>query len=263
MPPSIARSLPPTLARSTSRAIGGARLPWSGDSGGAVGEPLWYAHGFTDSDYYQSVDGAGRGAIGTVRLVGVLLSLPGFGQKVLVNRCVNSGQGWRIQTGLSLDTISVIAGTAFAYGESPRHTFAAGDVGDLFVLHGWVDAGGLHMAIAGAEIGTGTPTIACTDPGGTNRVTLGRYQYAGGLSCPHVGIVSLCASPTAMTLSQIAADAAAIMSSGSRLVLPTMPGEDMRFVAFDAEPSGGDWHDRDGDDCTLTENGAVSFTAVP
>lgn len=35
MPPSIARSLPSTLARSTSRAIGGARLPWESDDGGS------------------------------------------------------------------------------------------------------------------------------------------------------------------------------------------------------------------------------------
>lgn len=223
---------------------------------------LYYAHGWTDSDYYQNAAGEGRGILGTVRLVGYLASLPAAVQKVLAGRTDASNNGWRLQTGISVEGISLIAGgSGTGWAESPRYTFAAGDVGRLFVLHGWVDAGGVHLAIGGAEVGAGSGSlITTTDPGGAAYLTLGRWQHAGGFSNPHVGIASLCASPTVMTPAEIAADAAAIMLSGTRLLLPTMPGEDLRLVAADA--LAGPWVDRDGNDCTLAESGAVSVSVV-
>jgi len=231
-------------------------------------EPLYYAHNWSDTNYYQGPSGAGRAVVGTVRLVGYWIDMPTSGvQKIIAGRISAAQHGWRINTGLGgASTISVVMGGSLSgWAISPTYTVQAGDVGELFVLHAWPDLStGVHMAIGGAEVGAGSGSaIAVTEPGAGDLLTLGRYQHAGGFGCPHIGIVSLCASPTVMTLPQIAADASAIMSSGNKLVLPTMPGEDMRFVAFDARPSGGDWHDRDGDNCTLSENGTVSFTAVP
>lgn len=232
------------------------------------GEPLWYAAGWSDTNFYQGPSAGGRAVVGTVRLVGYWIDMPTSGvQKIIAGRISAAQHGWRINTGLgAASTISVVMGGSLSgWQVSPTYTVQAGDIGELFVLHTWPSAvDGVHMAIGGAEVGAGSGSpIITTEPAAGDLLTLGRYQHAGGFGCPHIGIVSLCASPTVMTLPQIAADAAAIMASGRTLVLPTMPGEDMRFVAYDARPDGGNWRDRDGDDCTLAENGTVTFTAVP
>lgn len=226
------------------------------------GEPLFEARDFSDVNYYQGAAGSGAPLLGTGRLVGRLLSMPGFGQKIIVTRAVNTGEGYRVQTGLSLNNITAIVGNAGAYGTSEPFVFAAVDVGNLFVMHFWIDGGGLHMAIGGAEVGPPVATIGNSNPGGSVALTIGRYQYAGGFSNPHIGVVSFSATATAMTPAQVAADAAAIMSSGTRLVLPTMPGEDLatRYVAIDA--LGGPWPSRAGNN-PLTENGSVVVSAVP
>lgn len=230
-------------------------------------EPLYYVHGFTDSDYYSSSAGDGTGTIGTVRAVLRVLSVPTAGVQKIIACQISSGQvGWRLQWGLGgLSSISAVMGGAVTgWAISPLHTVTAGDVGDLLAVHAHAGAGGVHLYIGGAEVGTGSGgTITPTNPG-SESVVIGRYPHAGGLSeGGHCGVVSLCTSPTVMTPSEIAADAAAIMSSGSRLVLPTMPGEDVRFVAYDIRTDSSSWHDRDGDNATLTLTGSVSVTAVP
>jgi hypothetical protein len=237
--------------------LGGARLPW--ESSAARGEPLYYAHGWTDANYYQGAAAAAPSARATIRLVARLLSLPATTQRICAAHIAATQSGWRIQTGNgTTDSISVIMGNA-GWAETPRHVFVAGDVGDLFVLHAWVDGSLMHLAIGGAEVGAGTAFAgALGNP--AEAITLGRYPHAGGFANQHVGIVSLCTSPTAITLPQVAADAAAIMSSGTRLVLPRLPGEDMRYVAADA--LAGPWAPRTGSS-TLTENGSVTVTAVP
>ncbi len=231
------------------------------------GEPLWYAHGFTDADYYSSAAGAGTGTIGTVRAVLYMLSVPTAGVQRIIACKITSGQvGWRLQWGLGgVSSISaVMGGPVTSWAISPLYTITAGDVGELLVVHAHAGAGGVHLYVAGAEVGAGSGGTITPTATGAESIVIGRYPHAGGLSeGGHAGVVSLCTSPTVMTPSEIAADAAAIMSSGSRLVLPTMPGEDVRYVAFDAKPSGGNWPDRDGNNATLTENGSVSFTAVP
>jgi hypothetical protein len=222
-------------------------------------ERLYYASGWSDANYYQGPAAAAPSARATIRLVARLLSLPASSQRICAAHIAATQSGWRIQTGNgTTDSISVIVGNA-GWVETPRHVFTAGDVGDLFVLHAWADGSLVHLAIGGAEVGTGT-AFAGTLGNPAEKITLGRYPHAGGFSNQHVGIVSLCTSPTAITLPQVAADAAAIMLSGSRLVLPPLPGEDTRYVARDA--ADGPWVPRLGS-ATLTETGAVAVTQVP
>ena len=232
---------------------------------GVGGERLYYAHGWTDSDIYQGPSGGGRGIVGTVRMLAYVISMPTAGvQKIIAGRISAPQEGWRLQTGLGgLSTISaVMGGSLSGWDISPLYTIQAGDVGKLLLVHAWADAAGVHLAVGGSEVGAGSGTIiVVTDPGAGSLLTLGRYQHAPGFGNPHIGIVALSASPTVMTLTQIADDADAVMSSSSRLVLPDMPGEDMRFVAADA--LAGPWPDRIGNDCTLTETGSITVTEVP
>lgn len=256
-----------TLARALSPALGGGgRLPWEGEEGGPSGEPLWYAHGFSDTDYYSSAAGAGTTTIGTVRAELYIRSIPTAGVQKIIACKISSGQvGWRLQWGLGgISSLSAVFGGAVTgWAISPLYTVVAGDVSKRLLVYAHAGVGGVHIYVAGSEVGSGSGgTITPTDPGAES-IVIGRYPHAGGLSeGGHCGVVSLCTSPIVMTPAEIAADAAIIMAS-SRLVLPTMPGEDTRFVAFDAKPSGGPWVDRDGNNATLTETGSVSFTAVP
>lgn len=226
-------------------------------------EPTYYADGWTDSDYYQGSAGAGRAVVGTVRLVGYLVSLPGSSDKIIAGNMSAAAYGWRIDTGLGADAISVImGGSSTGWDESPRHTFVSGDVGSIFVLHAWCDSGGVHMAIGGAEVGTGSgSTITVTDPSTGAAPTIGRWQHATGYSNPHIGVINLSATATVLSLAEIAADAASIMARGVRLSFPFMPGEDMRYVARDIVATSS-WHDRIADDATLTETGSVTVTEV-
>lgn len=228
----------------------------------AVLEDVWYAYGWTSANYYVGSNSLGRGAVGTVRGVCMLISLPSGSTKVAAGRMNGTATGgWRVDTGNGgSGTFSFLAGGTPAYQESPRHTFSGGDVGSIFVFHGWVDAGGtVRLAIGGAEVSAGSSgTLTPADPGAVP-VYIGRWS--SGFDNSHIGWIDLSATATAMTLAEIAADAEIIMSSNAQTI-PTLPGQDMRFNASDIAPDGGAWHDRDGDNCTLTEAGTVSLERV-
>lgn len=229
----------------------------------SVLEDVWVAYGWTAANYYQGPNGSGRGQVGTVRLVGRLESLPAHTAALIASRWpITNVGGWRIDTGQgAAGTISGFVGGTPSYVETPRYTFGAGDVGDLFVLHMWLDGGGhARLAINGAEVGSGSAsTVTTADAGGTIPVRIGNYNAA--LPCPYVGVIDLSASATAMSLAEIAVDADIIISSAARTI-PTIPGQDMHFNASDIAADGGDWHDRDGDNCTLTEYGTVTLARV-
>lgn len=210
-------------------------------------------YGFTSSDYYSGPSGSGRGTIGTVRLVFRVESVPSA-HGVIAGRMNGSPYGWRIDTGIAAGSLSVIAGGSGGWYESSRHTIVNGDIGTVFVLHAWMD-GGLKIAIDGTQVGSVTSSFSVSDPGSVP-VWIG--SYTGGFASPDLGVVALSASPTSLNATQVAADASAILGSGAWR-LPVMPGQDMHFEAADVfGGGGGDWHDRSGDDCTLTETGSIS-----
>lgn len=174
-----------------------------------------------------------------------------------------SVHGARLYTGHGgLPAIRAIFGGSGGYQTTSGYQFSAPNVGKLFVVHAWVDTVA-HLAFAGAEIGSGTSAVTVTAPGGTARVTLGRYQHSTGYGAdPDIGILAVSMSSTAMTALEVATDAAEIMSRTHGISLPPIPGESVRWVARDIA-NGGAWHDRIGDDCTLTATGAPSVTRVP
>lgn len=216
------------------------------------------AYGWTTSDYYSGTNGEGRGSIGTVRLVGRLESLPAASTKVAAGRMNGTATGgWRIDTGSGgSGTINALSGGASGYNATPNHTFSGGDVGAIFTLHAWIDGSNyLHLSINGTHIGPSATSYAPADAGSVP-VWIGRW--AGGYACSHIGVIALSASATGIDSTAAAADAARILDSEARII-PALTGQDMHYLARDVMPSGGSWHDRAGDDATLTESGSVTF----
>ncbi|AKF08898.1 hypothetical protein [Sandaracinus amylolyticus] len=224
-----------------------------------------YAAGWSDTNYFLGTAGLGRGQLGTLRLVGYLLSITAGTRMLAVRSDAGGGsRGWSIGTGLNGPTGSLnmaIAGLGSL--RTPPFTFSAGDIGKVFVAHFTVTvgAGFARTYIAGEQIGSGTATSgAMVSAGGSDVLRIGRF-YSNGFANPNIGVIALSASPTELTAEQVAADAAAIMSRSSRLEFPSMPGQDMHFEAKDLVGSA-DWHDRDGDNCTLTRQGSITLVEV-
>ena len=221
--------------------------------------------GFSDSNYYQGNVSEGMPSIASVRLVFKLIGVPTSGQKQIANRIDNTGTngGWAIATSVTgtgdLTVVQRVAGgSRNSFGWIPT----SDDVGQVFVLHGVIDAGNiLHSYINGVEISTGVAMGAAPAPARSADVmTIGRYQYATGLSNPFVGIISLCGSSTGiMTSAQIFADASTILGNGAR-VFPAMPSEEMRYVASDL-PSA-TWTDQDNH-IALARTGSPTVGAPP
>lgn len=246
----------------------GLAVPLESPTGRAISsvvvEPSYVVSGFTDSIYFQGPSGSGRGVLGTIRIVGRLLSVPAGSQRIVIGRAEPSGilGGWYLPTGLSAGGINLVHRITGATKISPTYTFVGGDVGSVFVLHGTADSSYLRLYMGGAEVGSGTamgaaPAAALV----TDALTIGRFQHVPGLSNPHVGLIDVAISPTVMTAAEIAADAAKIMGRSHHLSLPSIPGEDQRFTARDLVTVA-DWHDRDGDDCTLTRTGSPTLAEL-
>lgn len=217
-------------------------------------ESDYYAYGWADSlRYYQSAAGAGRWSVGTVRLVGMLLGVPDGTQRIIACNEGSSLYGWRIVTGLASGAISVLVGGSGGYVETARYTFAAGDVGKLFVIHLTVDTVA-RLYMGGAEVGAASSAVTITDPGVNGRLTLGQYR-TGGFANGYIGIVCLSVASDALSASEVATDAESIMSRTVGLVYPELPGEDQRHVAADIATASA-WADRLGS-LTLTETGDV------
>lgn len=221
-----------------------------------------YAWDWADTRYYQGPAGVGCPLIGTVRLGLYVQSVPDTAQRLVSGHISNAQHGWRLQTGISgAGDLFGLAGGSGGYVLSPVYTVTAGDVGKLLLVHMVKDTV-LRLAVGGAEIGTGSAAVTITDPGVNGALCVGRYQHIGGFSGSPLGVVHMSISPTAMTMSEIADDAAVIMSRTRGIVWPTLPGEQYRYDAADIETSS-DWHDRVSDGCTLAETGAVQVSVVP
>lgn len=220
----------------------------------------YHVSGFSDSAYLQGSLGVG-GTPQTIRLVLYISALPGTPQRVLYMHENASVHGARIYTGNGAVELRALFGGSGGLQITPGYAFVAGDVGKLMVVHAWVDTVA-HLAVGGAEVGSGSSAVTVTAPGGTARVTVGRSQHNLGYAAdPGVKILSICQSGTAITPAQVAADAAAIMSRARGLVYPALPGETLRYVANDLVTST-DWHDRTGDDCTLTRTGTLTVARM-
>lgn len=230
-------------------------------AGSSCRVPSYYAAGWSDANYYQG--GAGIGPTPrTVRIVGFLRAVPSSSTRILWSYENGSVHGARIYTGHGgLPSIRAIFGGSGGYQITPGYQFSAPNVGKLFVIHAWADTVA-HLAMAGSEIGTGSAPVTVTSPGAGARITLGRYQHSTGYGAdPDVGVVCVSMSGTAITLAQVAADAATIMGSQATNI-PLLPGEAVRHVAFDGYRDGTPWPDRLGL-CPMTRTGAPTFTRVP
>lgn len=221
-----------------------------------------YAWDWADTRYYQGPANAGTPVIGTARVVVYVAAVPDAVGRELVCHASSGNYGWRVFTGYpGAGSLGALAGGSGGSVLSPTYTIAAGDVGRLMVVHVVVDTV-CRLYVGGAEVGTGSAAVTITDPGADARLTLGRYQHAGGYGgCP-LGVVELRVSPTAMSAAAVAADAAAVMARTRGLRLPPLPGETTRHLASDVATAS-DWHDRIGDNLTLTQSGAVQVSEVP
>ena len=224
--------------------------------------PSDYAvHALGDSAYYQGPTGLIT-TPRTVRLVLYITAIPSTSLRVIYMHESAAVHGVRVFTGNGGTTISALFGGSGGYAISPAYTITSGDLGKLMVVHAWCDTVA-HLAIGGAEVGSGSSAVTVTTPASTARPTVGRFQHGAGYGAdPGVRVLCVCQGDTAMTLPQVAADAAAIMSRSRGLVYPSLPGEVLRYVASDLVTST-DWHDRDGDDHTLVRTGTPTVARVP
>lgn len=219
------------------------------------------AHAFSDSAYWQGPTG-GTITPRMLRAVLYVSAVPSTAQRVIAGYESSAVHGVRLYTGTVGASIQALWGGSGGLAVTPSYTITAGDVGKLMVVHSWDDTVG-HLAIAGAEIGSGSSAVTVTQPASTARFTIGRFQHNSGYACdPGISVVAVTLGSVAMTLSEVAADAAAIMSRRRGIVIPAFTGELYRYVANDVQTPG-DWHDRIGDDCTLTMTGSPSVSVVP
>jgi hypothetical protein len=240
------------------------RSGFRGIGGGVLGEATYLVSGFSDANYFNGANSQGRDSLGTVRFVGSMLTMPTNATKIIAGRCDSSGvlRGWYLGTGVG-GAAGCIMLVACGAGNkiSPAFQFSPTDLEQLFVLHGTCDSSFVRLYINGVEIGEGTATgVSMTPAQSTEFMTLGRHRSTG-LSVPHVAVAALHLSPTVMTAEQVAADAATITSRTSRLTFPALPGQDVAYTATDIVTVT-DWHDRSGDNATLTRNGSVTLTEV-
>lgn len=222
----------------------------------------YMAGSFSDVDFWQGPTG---GTI-TPRLLRAVLyvsAIPSTSQRVAMAYESSVTHGVRLFTGQGgLASIQVLWGGSGGFQITPQYTITTGDVGKLLVVHSWVDTVG-RIAIGGAEVGTGSGAVTVTQPDTASRFTVGRFQYNGGFSCdPGINVVALTLGSTAMTLSEVATDAAVIMSRKRDISIPVFTGELYRYFARDVA-SVASWYDRAGDDCTLARNGSPTVRPVP
>lgn len=223
--------------------------------------------GFTDSNFFQATTDNGATSLGTVRLIFKLLELPTSGQKVIVSRVGAAGSGiggWYVATGWdgAAGAANVIA---FAHRNavsinptfSPVFTFAASDVGKHFVLHATATNSAVRLYLGGMEVGSGnTPAGNLIAAPSTARVTVGRFQHATGLSCPHLAVVHFETTATVLTAQQILTDAGTIQDFTTDLNVPALPSSIERFDA-DSLESSTNWAAITGG-YTLARNGTLT-----
>lgn len=222
----------------------------------------WYAWDFADGlRNYKGATGSGRWNLGTARVLLYVRSVPPASLTIpLAHEGIDgSGKGFRLMAGQAAGSLSWLVGGSGGYVETSRYTIVAGDVGKLLLAHVTVEAGvQARFFVAGAEVGSPTAAVTITDPGVNGRLVIGQHPL--GFVDNTLSVCALSLSPTVMTPTEIADDAAVVMSRRVGLLLPLLPGEDQRHVADDIA-GGSLWRDRLGT-YDLTETGDVKVAQV-
>ena len=140
---------------------------------------------------------------------------------------------------------------------TPAIPIFATDVGKTMVLHIQADGTAARVCLNGKERLSGT-AMADTNkpPAGAAAIQIGKSDL-GGAASGDFALLDLAYTPTLLTMSQVDADAAAIMSRRARLSFPTMPGTTLEYDARDLAASPTTWVPKIGTG-TLTKNGTVS-----
>jgi hypothetical protein len=112
-------------------------------------------------------------AVSATRLVVGLNSSGGAnGGWLFVTRTTNAGIEFAAVDGTNITRLS------------PQYVVQPADLGTVMHLAGWKDAVGIHLAVNGVEVGTGTPMVGY-NPGAAVNLTIGARpvngQNAGGL----------------------------------------------------------------------------------
>lgn len=237
--------------------------------GRATGIQADVVSGFSDANYYQGADNEGLPRFGTLRFVFKVLSVPTGGQKLIAGRTDGTGVdgGWYIATNIyGIGDLTIIQRISGGSRASISWLITEADIGQTFVLHGTADSSTLLTYINGVRNFTGGTTMGAAPAPArtTDKLTIGRFQHAGGLSCPHIGVISLCGTETSvMTPAEIFTDATTVLSRRSKLFFPALPNESMRYLASDLLSNSSSWHDQSGDNATLTRTGTVTVAAAP
>lgn len=219
---------------------------------------LFQVRGFSDTNYFVSPAGAGLSQLGTVRLVAKVLSVPTAGQKVLLGRFEGAAtRGWYLNTGLMGDgDFGVVVGTVAGVSTASFGVLVAGDVGKVFVAHATAANGSFLKAYLGGILSNQDAVVTLDNAAAGDEFRVGNYQYAGGLGCPHFGIIDICTSSTVMTAQQIYEDAKTIQSRQTGYIIPSLPSTVDRFNA-DTLANSTNWLSRTSN-LSLTRTGSLT-----
>lgn len=232
--------------------------PWI-DANGFVKQSLgttnlYQVSGWSDSNYFASAAGAGVTRIGTIRLVGKLLTVPAAGQKVLLGS-KDGSNGWYIATGL------IGAGTIDIVGSPTEYatvaTMTTDDIGKVFTIHATISGGYLNLYLGGTFV----QRIACTpiDAPGTAYFIVGRLGAATGYSTNDIAIIDFATSASAMTSEQIYDDTVIIQQRPANFRIEDLASQSHRWNADDIV-STTNWPSQTGS-MTLTRNGSLTVEA--
>ena len=223
-------------------------------------DPYYTVSGFSDSIYFESVANVGLRSLGTVRLVFRLLSVPTSSLRFICGTIDSGGTvgGWYFRTGVSgAGAINCAVVTSAGFAASPSFTLQTGDINRIFVAHATIRGGKVRLYIGGTEVGTGTAVGTPTNPTSADKLCVGKWQHATGISSSNISIVSFATSTASLTDQEIADDAAQIQDDAEFFDAPTLPSQTERWDAVDI---GAAWVSRGPGTLSLAKTGSPTIT---
>ncbi len=216
----------------------------------------YMVRGFSDANYFYGPDNTGPSSIGTLRLIGKVISVPPSTptQKVIVGRLSNLGLGFSLRTGASQNGLQCAQGPEVF---TDAMSIVAGDIGSYLLVHQVFDGTTLCMYIGGMLYSYAS--ASSSDPGVSSGLWIGRFQHGTGLAASEWGIVDVSFSSSAMTPSSVYGDAISI--HGSTLIANDLPSQTYRFNANDLSQDSSSWVSRTGS-LTLTRAGSLTVEAM-